>query len=253
MSSRIEAFSTNSGPAHFARLFANGTQVGGNIATTFMGSGSYGYYFDVPAATVAGHYSYALYRSGNGRLRSIGEFYWDGTDLVFTEENELNVTQVEAATTAALTAYDPPTQTEMVALQSALAALIGALPTTAQIEAALLNDGDGQALLAAISANVEAAFNNETDGSPTLAGIQGVVSSALSAYGAATSANVLASSGLLPAQMIMLTLIRDILEADEVYTPTSAQKRLKGTATVLVDKVVTSDTECTVNTSLIGA
>lgn len=38
-----------------------------------------------------------------------------------------------------------------------------AVPTTAQIEAALLNEGDGQALLAAISAQVQALFNEGTD------------------------------------------------------------------------------------------
>lgn len=49
---------------------------------------------------------------------------------------------------------------------------------------------------------------------------------------------VTSGSGLSLEQDAILTLIRDILEADEQYTATTAKKLRKGTGTVLVDKVV---------------
>jgi len=69
------------------------------------------------------------------------------------------------------------------------------------------------------------------------------------AYGDLTIIDGSVFSDYLKAQQ--LKTILDIAQADEVYTPTSAKKLLKGTNTVLVNKNVVSDTECTVNTSLI--
>ena len=254
MSIRVTAISSRNNVAHHVRVMSEGAQVFGPEACTPVPSVPYAYYFDLGAGvSAAGQYQFAIYQTSNNRLRAAGEFYFDGADIVYTGANELDAAAVQASATAALVAYDPPTNAELTATQAAVIAAITALPSVAQIEAALLNDGDGQALLAAISASMEAAINDDTDGSPTLAGIQAVVAAALAAYGAATVGNVTSSAGLTPAQQTMLTFIRDVSEADESYTPGTAQKLIKGTATVLVDKVVTSNTECTVNTTLIGA
>ena len=60
-------------------------------------------------------------------------------------------------------------------------------------------------------------------------------------------------AGLTPAQETILTFIRDVIEADETLTGTSAQKLLKGTDTVLVNKAVTSALDNIVDTTLIEA
>lgn len=138
MAAILTFFSTNDAVAHQVRIFNDaGAQVGAVIAATTGAAGTYKYTAVVPAATAAGSYTYAGYRTSNGRLRAQGEFYWDGTGIVHPEE--------------------------------------------------------------------------------------------------------------------LLVFIRDVLEADENYTPTKAQKLLKGTSTVLIDKDVASSTECTVFTTLIEA
>ena len=119
------------------RLFQAGAQVGGAIAATYVGTGTYAYFADIPNTVPAGPVAFALYRADNGRLRSAGDVYWNGSDIVVPEA--------------------------------------------------------------------------------------------------------------------LLTFIRDVAEADENYTPTKAQKLLKGTTTVLVDKDVTSTTTCEVDTQLTEA
>ena len=84
MMRRIEAFSIDDNVAHQVRLFANGAQVGDTFAATAIGANTYAYYFDVPAATVAGRYTFALYRTSTNALRSQGELHFDGQRVVST-------------------------------------------------------------------------------------------------------------------------------------------------------------------------
>ena len=234
--------SVNDGPDHQVRIFdATGAQAGPILAAAHVGVGTYNYEVDVPAALATGWYAYTGYLTVNGRPRSSGEFYWDNPSqcIIDTEENELDAAAIEAAATAALTGYGAATGAEVSAVQTAVLADIAIVLTNlgnvntavgnvstqigslndvsvAQFEAALLNDGDGQALLAAISSNVEAAFNNDTDGSPTLSAIQGLVTAALTAYDAATNGVVTTES----------TDIQNAIAALSILTPADLQAAL---------------------------
>jgi len=291
----LEFPSNNDGPAHEIRIFDNaGAQVGAVVAATHSGAGTYNYFATVPASLPTGWYAYNGYRSSNGRLRASGDFYWDNTTqcIIDTEEVELDTAAVETAVGNALTAYGAATSTDVA---NSTAAILAATPTAAAIavavEAAIINDADGQTALAAIAQSVEAAIGNEADGNATIAAFQGAVTAALNAYdpptfaeldacctniqndiaalanlgpadialaltnyGAATTGDVNAAAGLTPGQSAILTLIRDLLEADEVYSATggvgTVQKFIKGTTTVIADKTVATTTPCDINTSI---
>ena len=160
------------------------------------------------------------------------------------------------------------------------------------VEAALFDDADGTAFKESLASVFEAAFADDADGLASGAVIQGAVAAALTAfdpataadltaccndiqadvaalenisitdvqtalatYGAATAGDVSSNGGLTAPQASILTFIRDILEADEIYnsSTSTAQKLLKGTSTVLVDKVVSTNTACSVDTSITEA
>ncbi len=281
---------------HEIRLFDSaGAQVGAVIPATGGDPGSFIHFADIPAATATGWYTFVGYRTSNGRVRSGGDFYWDNAEgcIIDTEEVELEVADVETAVGNALGTFGVATATDVTNAQAAIiAAIPSAVDIAVEVEAAIINDADGQTALAAISAAVEAAIGNETDGNATIAAFQGAVTAgliafgpatsaeltaccddirddiaalnnlsaadintALAAYGAATSGDVTGAAGLTPTQEAILTLIRDIAEADEVYNSSTgvAQKLLKGTSTILVDKIVSTNTACVVDTTLTEA
>ena len=230
------------------------------------------YRADMPGTVPAGCYSLRTQRDNNDQLMASGEICWNGSAAVTAAE--LNYQQ------NTLPAINSILAAQLTNLQSVIDRIdLGVTTTTidknqlvTMIQAAFLNDNDGQALLSAIAANVEAAFNDETDGSPTLAGIGGVVSAQLVAYGTATAANVTASqaaiiaalppaptatgaqqtailaaigglvSGLTPAQQNQLSDIQLLLRADEVrdrtVSPETVTKFEAGTTNVLLNKNV---------------
>ncbi len=284
------------GIPHQFRIFDEaGALQAGPIAATGGPAGSNLHFVTVPAATPTRWYAFGAYRTSNDAVRGGGQFYWDNADqcIVDTEENELTAAEVETSVGNALTTYGAATATDVAnAETNILAAIPSAAAIAVAVEAAIINDADGQTALAAIAAAVESAIGNEADGNATLAAFQGAVTAALVAYdpptnaeltsccnaiqadiaaladldsadiiaalgtyGAATTADVVANAGLTTGQAAILTLIRDIAEADEVYNSSTgvAQKLLKGTATVLVDKVVSTNTVCVVDTTLTEA
>ena len=283
----LEFPSVNDTQDHEIRIFDDaGGQIGAVLPATHSGPGTYNYFVTVPAALATGWYAYNAYQSNNGRLRSSGDFYWDNAGNCIIDTEEVELTQADVVT--ALGTYGAATATDV---SNAETNILAAIPTAAaiavQVEAALINDADGQTALAAIAQAVETAIGNETDGNATIAAFQGAVTAALVANGIATGAEVTAccddiqadiaalnnlsqadinsalvsfdvatatdvttNAGLTPGQAAILTLLRDIAEADEIYTNTTAQKLLKGTSTVLVDKTVTTATPCTINTTI---
>lgn len=293
MANTLIAYSTNNNTPHYFSISDDtGAQVAGPITASFAGGQTYKYTATVPALPV-GYYTYSMHRTSNDALRSQGEFYWNGSDIVRTEEVELTVADVESAVATALATYDTATATDV---SNSTAAILAAIPTAnaiaVAVEAAIINDADGQTALAAISSAVESAIGNEADGNATLAAFQGAVTAALTSYGPSTSAelttccndimadiaalnnlssadiisalgtygaatlsDIASNSGLTAGQAAILTLIRDILEADETYTATggtgTAEKLLKGTTTVLVSKTVTTSTPCDITTTLV--
>lgn len=217
----ITAFSATDAADHEAQLFADGVASGTRIAATTGPVDSYSYTFTVPSGTAVGSYAYALYETINGRLRSQGAFYWDGTDVfdaepVATSEG-ISRTEVRAEVDAALTAYDSATGAEVDAVSSAISSLINSLnnlsvaqvqgivdgipaaPTVTEIEAALLDDGDGAALVAAIAAAVENSLLDETDSRAFFAAVQGATGAALLDYDGPTKAELDGALAALPA------------------------------------------------------
>jgi hypothetical protein len=130
----------------------------------------------------------------------------DATLAAISGLNNLSSAQAQTAAAAALTAYDPPTNAEMVARTLAAAAyfdpaadtvahvtlvdttttntdMVAAAPSAATIaaavEVAILDEGDATALLAAIAAKVEDFLINDGDATATLAAIATAVRSEL--------------------------------------------------------------------------
>lgn len=264
MANTVIFYSVNDGVAHQARLFNDaGAQVGGIIAATTGAAGTYKYTFTVPGATPAGAYSFAGYRTSNGRLRSQGEFYWNGTDIVHTEVVELTVAQVQTAVGTALTSYGAATTAQVTAVGNAVAALNNL--SSAQVQTAVgvalgtydaVTQADLDACCDAILLDI-AALNDlsAADIQAELVTYDGATQADLNTAQSTITSAITAAAGLTPAQLTLVQLIRDLLEADEVYNVTSgtgtAQKLLKGTATVLVDKNVTTSTPCDISTSII--
>jgi len=148
----------------------------------------------------------------------------------------------------------------------------------ATIEAALNNEADGNATIAAFQGAVTAALTSydvtavsdlsttETNITTLLNGLNNLsaadIAAELNSYDAATGPeltqaviDILAQAGLTAAQGSDLARIKNLLEADELYTATggagSVQKLLRGTNTVLLTKDVTTSTPCDIETSII--
>lgn len=316
MANTITAYSVNNNEDHYVNISNDsGVLVVGTLATTFAGGQSRKYTATIPPTLAAGYYTFSMHREVNDALRSQGEFYWNGTDIVRTEAIELDAAAVQQAVDDAMVAYGVSTSTQVAAVETNLTATINSLsiPTTGAIatavEAALLDDGDGVAFREAFASTIEAALSNEADGNATIAAFQGAVTAALNLYGGATSTEltdccddirsdisalenvslsdinaattlivenydavvpsdllatqtailtgITSNAGLTPAQQTILTLVRDLLEADEAYTATegegTVQKFLKGTSTVLSSKTVTTSTPCDIATTIIEA
>ena len=286
----LQLFSVNDGPAHEARIFDDaGAQVGAVIAAAYVGAGTNSYTVAVPVALPDGFYSWAGYRTSNGRLRSNGEFYWDNATqcIIDTEEVELTSADVQIATAAAIVAADLVNQTDLDAAEATIVtntdAEILALGTAinnsiviseaniianTDAEAAIivaviaaLNDisaADIQAELVtydgATQADLDACCNLIQADIAALNDLSSVdIAAALTAFDVATVADITANAGLTAAQATMQILIRDLLEADETYNSTTniAQKLIRGTATVLLTKNVTTNTACNVDTTLL--
>ena len=152
----------------------------------------------------------------------------------------------EGAVAAALAAYNAA---RVADVNQAATDVIAVLPTPSDATLAKQDE-----ILAAVGAqNDLSATQVRTEVEGALITYDGATSDELASGVASLSAQSLANKGLTVAQEAILERLRDIAEADEVYTPTKAQKLLKGTSTVLVDKDVTSTTTCDVDTSLIEA
>jgi len=313
MANTLTSYSVNNDTEHFINISdENGNEVAAGIDTVFGGGQTRKYTAIVPATLAAGYYTFSMHRTSNNALRSQGEFYWDGSNIVHTEATELDSAAVQLAVGDALAAYGAATGANVADAQLAILNAITALsiPTVTAIatavEAALLDDGDGQAFREGFAATIEAALSNEADGNATIAAFQGAVTAALNLYGGATSAElttccdevkadiaalenvslsdiqtalelvveqydavvpsdlanvqtailagVTGSAGLTPAQSTILTTVRDLLEADEIYTAENGigtvQKFIKGSATLLLDKTVETSTPCDIATTI---
>lgn len=298
----ITAYSTNNNVAHFFNISdEDGVQVQGPLVATFGGGQSRKYTVDIPAALPTGYYTYSMQQTSNNRLRSQGEFWWDNLTQCILSSAEYNYLVNTKARFDQIDTDHATGTTERAAILAAINAI--AVPTAAAIatavEAALLDDGDGQAFKDGLAATIEAALANEADGNATIAVFQGAVTAALNAYDGPTNSelqagvtaiqadignlndissadvqselvsydaatsmelasalnDILNSGGLSVAQNETLIRIRDIVEADEIYSATggtgTVQKLLKGTSTVLQTKDVITTTPCDISTSII--
>lgn len=198
---------------------SSGVIVGDNINVTEINNQAI-YRGNFPTGLPAGVYTYRLEKNGE-ELIAAGTLAWNGTAKV--TEAQLAINQIVVPR---LTAIDTAIAAVKTVVDNIEANVGGAPLTAAEVQ---------QAAQDAITTE-----NVATEGD--------VATAVIDVLNAIT-----ANQGLTAAQDQVLTLLRDIAEADEVYTPTTAQKRLKGTATVLVDKNVSSSTECNVTTSLIEA
>ncbi|MEO0496827.1 MAG: hypothetical protein AAF141_05575 [Pseudomonadota bacterium] len=171
---------SQSGLTVIARVYSYaGAQVGGDVTTSEDGGSEAIYTGDMPSAA-AGEYLVRFFEGTT--LLGQGEIIWDGsqeitlTDIAaaFGSLNDVSAADVNAQVDIALADYDGPTRAELAsdvasipaAVRTNLTPELGRIdanvtsrlaavdyttpPTVAEIEGALLNEGDGQQLIDAI-------------------------------------------------------------------------------------------------------
>lgn len=197
----------------------------------------------------------ALLDDGDGAAFRSGLAATIEAALANEADGNATVAVFQGAVAAALTAYTAPTLAQLQTAQSAIQTDIAALEnlSAADVLAQITSYGTATTTdVTAVSTLINALNNLSVS----------EITAAIAAYDAATGTELASAvttilnaiggggGGLTAAQDATLTLIKDIAEADEVYGPGTAQKLLKGTSTVLVDKVVNSNTACVVNTTI---
>lgn len=146
--------SADSGLTIVARVYDDtGTQTGSDVSCTEVGSLAI-YRGDMPTAG-AGEYAVRFFDGTT--LKSQGVIYWDGAaevnqSTINTDIDALNDFDPASDTVARVTLVDTTTaNTDMRGTDNALlASSYTTPPTTTEIEAALINEGDGQQLIDAI-------------------------------------------------------------------------------------------------------
>lgn len=152
---------TQTGLTVTAQVYDNaGAQVGSDVACAEVGSSSI-YIGDMPSASAG---SYGVRFFANNEVIGFGGIHWDGSaeitlnvidtvvDSVLEDTDDLQTTKGER-TTADVTGL--ATSASILALNNlSVADVTGAVPTTSDIavavEAAILNEGDGQQVIDAI-------------------------------------------------------------------------------------------------------
>ena len=221
---------SDSGQTITAKVYDNaGTQVGSDVTCTEVGTLAI-YQGDMPSA-LSGVYSVRFFNGG--AFVSQGPIQWDGT-------NEITLRSVAMAISS---------------LNDV---------STAEIEASLLNEDDGTQILNAIT---NAIGNQNVDEIALVSAIRSDIERADGLLATVDNSTVglfdqiddaqmdieLAietNGGLTQLQESMLTLIRDLLEADERLTATRAIKYLKGTTSVILDKSVDSTVPVEITTTV---
>lgn len=142
----------------------------------------------LPAALVSGRIDASVGAMTTAAVASI----WDALTSGITTASSIGKRLIDYLTGDIFTRLGAPAGASIAADIAAAKTVLDAVPSAAQnavaIEAAILNEGDATALLAAIAAKVEAFLINEGDATATIAAIAAACNAAVAAGAVGTNA-----------------------------------------------------------------